>query len=970
MLILKKKYFFSLVLFSLFFLMGTYSDIEKSTSFVKEASLSFTEEEILFIQNHPVIIVGIDPSFVPFEFIDSEGNYKGITADYLFLIEQKTGLEFKVLEDLTWPEVYEKAIRGEVDLLPAIAKTSEREQFFIFSEPYYHFKRVIITKDTSTIKGLEDLYGERVATQKYSSHHSYLAAFPNIHLSLYESVQTALASVADGSEVAFVGNLATTNYLIRSNGLTNLKLIVFESDKQQGLHFAVRPDYQQLITILDKALRGIPQEEKTAIHHKWIALETHTDYAPLIRLIVGVSSGLLLIWLVSIYWIMRLKKEISGRKKIQLALEKAKQEAEEANSFKSSFMARMSHEVRTPLSGIMGMSYLLKRTDLLTTQKMYVERILQASHTMLSIINDLLDFSKIEAGKIEMETISFNLDTVIQDVVNMISYKMEEQKIGFRLMKDPSLPTWFYGDAKRIQQILLNLMNNATKFTSEGEISLEIRLIAKQSSMYHLSFTVKDTGIGMDKTEVGQLFEPFVQADPSINRRFGGTGLGLSIVKNLVELMKGDIQIYSGKGEGSTFIITLPLETDIQKEEAYKKQVSEGYFKNLKTLVLEKTGTNINLIDSYLSAFGMECELTTSEASAINLLELANGKFSKAYDLLILDYDTPSEKGFDFVRQLKQNPRILKMPKVLLLLPMMKEELFDQLEQNDIDTGVGKPIIPSVLFNSILEIFKCKAIASSHSEKQEDGVPLQERVKPYAILVVEDNKTNQLIAKSLLTQEGFSVYMAENGEEGVRTYFAHQKEIGLILMDLHMPVMNGYEAATEIRKKSQEIPIVAMTADIIQGVKEKCTAHGIEHYISKPFDPETFIWKVKDLIKAPTVKTQDCSFAILEKEKGLSLLGGDKELYRQVLLEYTKENTDILETFKEAIELQNYAKGVQIAHKVKSSSFSIGATKVHETTSLLQKAFEAENEEEIKKLYTLFEEQFTVLLANIQQLEE
>jgi two-component system sensor histidine kinase/response regulator len=230
-------------------------------------------------------------------------------------------------------------------------------------------------------------------------------------------------------------------------------------------------------------------------------LDTDIDYRPIIRILSIIGALIAVVLSVSFFWIVRLKKEIRRRKQIQLDLEKAKHEADEANEFKSSFMARMSHEIRTPLNAITGMSYLLKKTEITLTQSMYIDRIIQAANSMLSIINDILDFSKIEAGKVELEITSFSLDQVIQDVVNIVSYKINEQGIGFRLSKDPLVPNWFFGDSKRIEQVLLNVLNNAVKFTSKGEVSLDIRLMAKENDKYHISFTIKDTGIGMTEEQ-------------------------------------------------------------------------------------------------------------------------------------------------------------------------------------------------------------------------------------------------------------------------------------------------------------------------------------------------------------------------------------------------------------------------------------------------------------------------------------
>lgn len=960
-----KKYLCMLILFTFMLPLVIIPPLPCSAEIEK---INLSEEEINFIDRHPVIKVGVDPQFVPFEFIDTDGDYKGITADYIELISERTGIQFEIVQGLSWPEAYDMALNKDIDILPAISKTEERERYFLFTDPYYYFKRVIVTRDTETaISGIEDLEGLVVAVQRNSSHHSYLLSYPEINLSLYDSVESALTAVANGTERAFIGNLATSNYLIRSTGLTNLKFTAFEAELQQALYFAVRQDWPLLVSILNKALDTITVEEKIAINNKWIDPPSDVDYGPIIRIAAIVGSLVAVILAVSFYWIVRLRKEVRMRELIQLDLEKAKQEADEANEFKSSFMARMSHEIRTPLNAITGMAYLLKKTETTLTQNMYIDRITQASNNMLSIINDILDFSKIEAGKVELEITSFSMDQVIQDVVNIVSYKIEEQEIGFKLSKDPQLPNWYIGDPKRIEQILLNILNNAAKFTGSGEVSLEIRLIAKENEKYHLSFTIKDTGIGMTEDQVNKLFMPFIQGDSSINRRFGGSGLGMSIVKNLVDMMDGQIKVYSTPGEGSTFIISLTLDVDREKEALYLQTMSANHFKNMRTLVLEKTGANMNLIESYLSAFGMQSELTTSQASALSMLEAADGKFAKAFDLLIVDYDTPREGGFNFIQSIQSNSKIVKMPKLVMLLPMLREDLFDKLTEYGVDLGIGKPIIPSVLLNGILDIFNLKAVSAS----QPNAVKSENRLKSdkkYTVLLVEDNKTNQMIAKSILKEIGIESILAGDGKRAVELYREHHGDIDLILMDLHMPVMNGYEAAQEIRKISSSVPIVAMTADVILGVREKCEQSGIYHYISKPFDPDYFIQTVSDIL-AKSTGDNSRKITVLNAAEGLANIGGDADVYAQVLKEYYNENQDTLEKVALAVQEKRYSDAVQIVHKVKGSSGSIGAKSLYSLTVSLQKALNDANEEEITALTNQFSLLLKSLLVEIEEFQ-
>lgn len=941
--------------------------------------LNFTQQEMIFIENNPVIRVGVDPEFVPFEFIDESGDYKGIASDYLSLIEIKTGIKFEIIKGLSWPDAYEMAVSGEIDILPAVSKTVEREKYFNFSKPYYNIKRVIVTRDNNTnVRSFDDLKGKIVAVQENSSHHSMLISRPDINLSLYQRVPDALTALADGRENIFIGNMATTNFLIRSEGITNLKFIAFETPENQSLHIAVRKDLPELVTIVNKAFDSITDNERILINSKWIDLEVAPDYGPIIKNIIQGIIAVLLIYAVSFFWIIRLKREIKKRKEIQIDLEKAKLEAEEANNIKSSFLARMSHEIRTPLNAITGMSYLLKKTGVTLTQRMYIDRISQASNTMLSIINDILDFSKIEAGKVQLERVSFSLDQVIREVVNIVSYKIEEQRIGFLLSKDPKIPNWFFGDPKRLEQILINLIGNASKFTSKGEVSLELKLIAKEGNDYHIAFFIKDTGIGMSKEQVKKLFEPFAQGDVSINRKYGGTGLGLSIVKNLLEMMGGEIEVFSTEGEGSTFIVNLTLEKDVEKEEEYQTKISSAYFKNIKTLVLEKTGANMNIIDSYLSSFGMKCELTTSEKSAIAMLEESNNTFAKPYDLFIMDYETPEEQGFEFIKKLKNNNRIVKFPKVIFLLPMMGEALFDRLEENGIDGGISKPIIPSVLYNSIIEIFREKVIKVGAEYELPQPKPIKHKA-----LVVEDNKTNQLIAKSLLETAGFEVLIANDGLEGIKIFTENADVIDVVLMDLHMPVLNGYESSEGIRQISKEVPIIAMTADVIQGVQDKFEASGINYSITKPFDPEYFMTTVKTIVEekiknnsqiVEEAAPQKFADVIIDISKGMNFIGNDMNIYLMVLKEYFEENQNTVTKISREFEEKNYSEAAKTVHKIKSSSGTIGATSFYKTAIDFHKALmnfvekQEEDDSRLKELYSGFKQGLEQVLNEIEKI--
>lgn len=950
------------------------------------STIEFTDEEQEFIKQHPIINLGVDPEFMPYEFIDTDGQYKGIAADYVQLLSDKIGIKMMVQSGKTWAESYEMAVEKNIDVLPCVAKTTERQQYFLFSDPYFTVQRVIVVQDSNNaIKNMEDLNYTTVAVQKNSSHHSYLKGIPEINLSLYKTPLEALTAVSKGNETSFVGYLATSAYLIKSNGLVNLKYVTIgNQEEQQQLYFAVRNDWPLLTSIINKGLSSITEEEKMAINHKWIGVTNEVDYSLIVKIVLAISGIIILIIIISSFWIVRLKKEISKRIVIENELNQAKLEAENANVIKSTFLARMSHEIRTPLNAIMGMSYLMKKNGIPFSQIVYVDKINEAAHTMLEVINDILDFSKIESGKIEIELKSFNLDKVIQRVISIISFKIEEQNIGFDFVKAPEIPSYFIGDSKRIEQVLINLLTNAVKFTNEGEVSLNIKVKDIRNNIYILEFAIKDSGIGMSKEQMNQLFKPFIQADSSINRRFGGTGLGLSIVKSFTELMNGSINIDSEEGRGSTFTVLLPLEFDKNKDYEKNKNEAFSYLQKIHALVLVKNITLKTLLDTYLQNFGIQATFVNEASDVHRLLEIEPNSQEEAYNLFLIDYDIMADKSFKFTKSIMEDSRISNKPKIIMLIPMNRVDLYEEIELNGLNLGIVKPIIPSVLYDGILEIFNRIDLINCGNQTL---ISKEERraKQNYKVLVVDDNKTNQFIAKSILEQAGISVELASDGKEGVACYMKESLDINLILMDLHMPVLNGYEASKQIREHNQQIPIVAMTADAITGVEEQCRKAGIYQYISKPFEPDIFIQTIlKILDNESNAKSldnttiepklignnNDNEASYINKEEALKLLGNNLQLYQMVLNEFFKETETIFLELEEEMKNNNLAEAALIVHKVKGSSGNIGARKLYETAIVLQKALEKNQREDIERLYPEFERLLKVSRNEIQQIME
>ena len=601
---------------------------------------------------------------------------------------------------------------------------------------------------------------------------------------------------------------------------------------------------------------------------------------------------------------------------------------------------------------------------------------------MLGIINDILDFSKIEAGKIEIENISFDLDKVLQRVISIVSVKVEEEGIDFAMEKDPVMPTFFFGDPMRIEQIILNLLNNAIKFTEEGMVSLYIRVLSKTDSTYKIEFCVKDSGIGMGPDQISRIFIPFDQGDSSINRRFGGTGLGLSIVKNLTELMGGEVAVESETGKGSIFYIRLPLIADITKDEAKVKKMAADCFRGVHALVFDKNENTRAILANCFSSFGIAAEFAASEEEAMKLIHIAVEEKDLPHNLIIVDYATPMEEGIQFLHMLINMQLFKKPPKSMLIIPLGREDLYDGIEAAGIDFGITKPIMPSVIYNAVIESFNIEPPEMSASPKIKGEL---KAAYQYHILLVEDNKTNQFIAQTILEQSGFRISKADNGEQGYLFFKENQTGLDLILMDIHMPVMDGYTASDLIRKIDKDIPIIAMTADAIASVREQCKAHGLKYYVSKPFEPEQFIETILDVLKdkKPALYIEPSEEAsavpvpnpvpssdepVLDAAFGLKLIGGDTSLYQMILQVFLDENNMVAADLNAKIFAKDYSGAVQIVHKTKSSAGNIGAHSMYDAAAELQKALRDADESVIPGQHSIFTDILRMLLLEIEDI--
>jgi signal transduction histidine kinase/CheY-like chemotaxis protein len=504
----------------------------------------------------------------------------------------------------------------------------------------------------------------------------------------------------------------------------------------------------------------------------------------------------------------------------------AKESAESATQAKSEFLANMSHEIRTPMNAITGMIYLMKQTGPTPVQQDYIIKTENAASSLLRIINDIIDISKIEAGKLDIEITEFELYSVIEKVALLVEMKVAEKNLDFIVSYDQSTDIKLYGDPLRLGQILTNLVNNAVKFTDKGEVGIYIKRIEKD----RFRFEVRDTGIGLTKEQRERLFLPFSQADTSTTRKRGGTGLGLAISKRLAEMMDGRIRVESEYGKGSTFI----FEVTVKEKKEAKKVIKS--FRNKKALIVDDTPSWRKILHGLLQRYSIQADMATSGEEAVAMMV----KMKQPYDLILMDWRMPGMDGIETVKMIRECCKNCPTTVIMVSAYNLETVLPDAKDQG-INLFLQKPINPSLLNNVIMELFgegirkECRQIGETRSLRNELTT-----LKGTTILLAEDNRINRLIIIDMLGYSGLIIEAAMNGKEAVEMYQSDPDKYELILMDIQMPVMDGYEAARLIREKDKEVPIIAISANAMANEIKKSHRHGMNEHLNKPLDVEKF----------------------------------------------------------------------------------------------------------------------------------
>jgi signal transduction histidine kinase/DNA-binding response OmpR family regulator/HPt (histidine-containing phosphotransfer) domain-containing protein len=635
-------------------------------------------------------------------------------------------------------------------------------------------------------------------------------------------------------------------------------------------------------------------------------------------------------------------------------LEEKTREANAASIAKSLFLANMSHEIRTPMNAILGFSHLALKTDLNPKQADYVTKIKAASTALLSLINDILDFSKVEAGMLTLENGHFEIRETIEHATAISAVKAAEKGVDVRIVIDPDVPKTLLGDALRLNQIVLNLVSNAVKFTERGGIIVQVRTAERHGDDLVLEISIRDTGIGMTPEQQANLFRSFSQADSSMTRRFGGTGLGLAISKQLVELMGGSIRVDSTTGAGSTFTFTVRMQVGDSAMLASAAHIEE--LRGLRVLIVDDNPASREILHNLFESWSVQADLVASGTEAIAFLEAAN-EAGTSYDLMLIDWKMPGMDGIAAVEAMQESDKLTRLPTIMMVSAYAREEAMAGASQAGISAFLVKPIDPGLLLQQITQFIgqnRTGIVAAGPSPTIAPMVAPE--LRGARVLLVEDNEINSEVAFEILTDGGLIVDLAANGRIACDLVFDADRRYDAVLMDVQMPEMDGITATRLIRERipSETLPIIAMTAHAYEQERQNCLRAGMNDHVAKPVDPAGLMRTLERWLKpaaatpkpaaapaeraAPAATDLPTSLPPFDIPIALGRVNGKTALLRKLIVNFGIKYRGAIATLRADIDAGAVDEARRLAHTLKGVAGSLELRKVAEASRQLEDA--------------------------------
>ncbi|MFZ3174866.1 MAG: response regulator [Thiobacillus sp.] len=925
-----------------------------------------------------VVTVGLYEN-APKVYTGENGRPAGLFVELLDEIARAEGWQLRYVP-CEWADCLERLEQGQLDLMPDVAFSTERARRFDFHKVSVanSWSQVYAQPDLN-VQTLEDLAGMRVALLQGGIQQPFLTqlmADSNISFRpvLVNTLGQGYQAVLDGQADAVV----TNSFFAARNGLSYRlwetpivflpSTLYFAASKGQNADLLARIDAHlsewrsDANSIYFDAMRRSMADVPAVLVPHWIRWS-----------LAILGTGLLL--LLTINLLLQRKVERRTRALVATAQElraeranlehlvaertaelfAAKEEAERLSRVKSDFLANMSHEIRTPMNAVLGMLYLASKGELPPALRNHLSKAQGAARSLLGIINDILDISKIEAGKLEIESVEFSLDAVLEQLTDAVGYQAENKGIEFLIRYDVAIPSRLLGDPLRLGQVLLNLCGNAVKFTERGEIELALRCLDVTATALTLQICVRDSGIGMTPEMQGKLFEKFTQADQSTTRRFGGTGLGLAISKNLVELMGGHIWVEDSQpGKGTTLCFTVQLKI-AQQAEARRNEMAEQagpLLKGIRVLVVDDNDVSREILAEMLRYFQLDVTTSANGPAALTVLESAA---DKPFDLVLMDWRMPGMNGDQTAQRIHRDPAIQRQPRVVMVTAGGREDVIRLAKQAGVDGYIIKPVSPSTLLDTILSVLGRGRVLGADDPRcgSKPDRAISGQLAGARLLLVEDNDINREFASELLRGEGIEVDEAMNGQEAVEMVQKHDYDA--VLMDIQMPVMDGLAAARKIRALAQTpggehfatLPIIAMTALAMAQDAERSQAAGMNDHIIKPVAPERLMavlakWlrlpvkhgrstvAISPALQAEEFPTELRALSSLDAREGVRRIGGKVGAYCKQLRRFRERYANAVGELQRLVAQSSVQQAEAYCHALKGVTGNIGATALYE----------------------------------------